>query len=241
MVSPMTPIQVFQSNFHRTIYIDVDRPEVKQRLDDVDAKPGSIPTLSQIFPGAPAISKKQYMYYCSDCPQQPSEEAREHLSAFLDFGCYINMHSYFNRGLSGPILSIAAIHGQAEVARLLQDRGASVDCRDNVAFTPLIHSGVDMARFLISRGADVNATCPSNRCSALFMCDAPTAQLSTKTAPDANDGAALRVIFRYRSQTITNACWRGVCKNASKTKYRRACARQELHGRPRTMDKPGWV
>ena len=62
-------------------------------------------------------------------------------------------------------LRLAAETGVVEMARLLIDKGAKIDSRDETGDTPLInavqHGHIEMAKYLLEKGADVNAVSTS--------------------------------------------------------------------------------
>jgi ankyrin repeat protein len=69
-------------------------------------------------------------------------------------------------------LHFAAIAGNVELARLLIEAGADVDCGDSDESTPLdnaaMHHHADMVAFLISKGADVNRRDRNGACPMSF-------------------------------------------------------------------------
>eukprot|EP00919_Chromeraceae_sp_WS-2016_P076936 GHVR01182052.1.p1 GENE.GHVR01182052.1~~GHVR01182052.1.p1 ORF type:complete len:116 (+),score=15.91 GHVR01182052.1:30-377(+) len=73
----------------------------------------------------------------------------------IRFGCWL-----FQCGKT-PLTCALEEFGHTDIARLLIDKGADVNSRENDGYTPLIWASnrghTDIARLLIDKGADVNS------------------------------------------------------------------------------------
>lgn len=85
----------------------------------------------------------------------------ERVEELLDQGTSANSPVSISRliNMKKPPLSLAAIAGQLEIAKLLLERGAKLECKDSDGFTPLVMAvavpgNSRIIQFLIDQGAD---------------------------------------------------------------------------------------
>jgi len=85
------------------------------------------------------------------------ENNLELTALLLEEGAKVNIHGT-HQGWTP--LHLAAVYGRADIAKLLLDKGADIDCKDQINETPLhkavSYKNIETTKLLLKRGASVN-------------------------------------------------------------------------------------
>lgn len=98
---------------------------------------------------------------------------KESFEAILSAGANVNLSA--RNAMKVTALHAAAAAGQAEMIRMLLERGADPNARQQAGFAPLHEAAatglIEMAKLLLAHGADVNAMVDDGRTPLAFALD----------------------------------------------------------------------